>query len=163
MESDYNHLINNFAELNSKGIRIEGEYNKLVGNEADDNSSENFQIKGSHNRLVNNTADGGDEECFLIEGDNNSLVNNSARDCAYGFVLSDEDGAGDNNTILNCKAIDNGIDGIVARDGATDNSITHNKAWDNAAFDLHDENANCDDNVWRWNKFGSSQPDDCIR
>ena len=158
MQSDDNTVINNFAESNLKGIRVEGDNNNITGNETNDNKDENFQIKGNNNRLVNNPANGGDEECFLIEGNNNSLVNNSARDCEDGFLLSDEDGGGDNNRILNCNAVGNRADGIVAGSGAIDNRITNNNVFENGSFDLEDENLDCNNNVWKRNKFFSSEP-----
>ena len=84
--------------------------------------------------------------------------------CEDGFVLSYGDGKGDNNRILDCKAINNKNDGIVVGAGATGNHIIHNKAWYNK-YDLHDENDGCDDNVWGWNKFFKKEPEeaDCIK
>jgi parallel beta-helix repeat protein len=132
--SDNNKVINNFANLNNKGFRIDGDNNNIVGNEGNNNDSENFQIKGNNNRLVNNTANGGDEECFLIDllndetgegGDRNQLINNYATGCS---------------------------DGIVFPAGAQGNSITNNTALDND-FDLVDENCDNNKNVWKNNKF----------
>ena len=51
------------------------------------------------------------------------------------------------------------LNGIVLFSGATENIIEGNRALDNTPFDAADQNAGCDANVWRGNRFDAvNQP-----
>jgi hypothetical protein len=54
-----------------------------------------------------------------------------------------------------------GVFGIDV-DTGTGNTIIGNSAHGNSGFDLVDNNANCDSNVWRGNDFGTAFPASCI-
>jgi len=52
--------------------------------------------------------------------------------------------------------------GIILFQGALDNLIHANAAVNNTPWDLEDDNANCDANTWKANKFGTANQS-CIR
>ena len=185
VRSDGNRLINNRAvEFNGEGFRIEGDDNRLIVNRATANANHGFRVDESNNRLVSNRARGNAGEGFRLDGDGNRLTNNAAvNNDDEGFRIRD----GQNNTLINNRARENGItdneagiriqgdgntlrtntfvdsfgDGVLVVEGAENNTIMLNVAVDNEGTDLVDQNLDCDGNRWSKNVFQTASQD-CI-
>jgi len=61
-----------------------------------------------------------------------------------------------NNVVRANLAVNNTFVGIKIFDGNTSNIVQANYAAGNPEFDLQDENAACDSNVWTSNRFGTA-------
>lgn len=186
VKSNDNRLVGNTAQaFYGEGFRVEGQGNRLVNNQALNNDDHGFRLRGDGNHeLINNVADGNSAEGFRLDSDNNSLINNvssnngdegfRARDGAGNSLLNNRaagngitDGeAGfriqtDENLLLNNTAADNSGYGIYLTESAQNNEIAHNKAHNNSAPDLVDDNPDCDNNDWFKNSYDTRYPD-CI-
>ena len=96
------------------------------------------------NRAVNNVLNG-----ILLEGSNNLVKNNVVSDNLNGIKLY---GSGQNNIVKGNRARGNQEAGILVGIGSTDSKIKENEARGNGT-DLVDENGDCDENTWRYNRF----------
>jgi parallel beta-helix repeat protein len=141
-DSDNNELTNNYIEKSGKGIRVDGNYNRIVGNTMVNNAAENCDVKGSYNLFLNNIAKDGPEECFLV-GD---------LDPKDDFTQPN-DNLFQNNIAIYCEA-----GGFVSASGTWGNYFIRNTAYDNSPIDFIDYNRNCKDNEWIMNTAGSGRP-----
>jgi len=117
-----------------------------------------FEIRGDANRLLRNQADDNSTGFFLESfAEANVLTRCSATDSALnGFAV-----AGDGNRLQRSRAEDNGGNGIRLASTASGNVVTGSVARGNE-LDLFDGTPGCGTNLWRRNGFGSSN-DACIR
>jgi parallel beta-helix repeat protein len=133
--SNDNQLTNNTSRSNTfVGISVGNQGNKLTENTATDNGVLGFQIVGASHRLANNSATDNGDDGFQIVGDNNKIQDNFAA---------------------------NNANGIEVLEDATGNQLMGNVGQSNSAFDLADDNPNCDQNRWRGNAGTRNQ--NCIR
>lgn len=171
----HNQVLNNIASrfgdvttTDNIGIRIEP---NTTGNQILDNS------------VVGNGLDG----ITLFVGADGNLVrgNGVHRNGLYRTTARRGNGIGlqslpgrqgaSGNTIENNLVTRNGDNGIVLRGprggapGAINNTVRNNVAIDNAllplvspafgpAYDLNDNNPNCDNNLWRGNRYRTAEP-----
>jgi parallel beta-helix repeat protein len=167
----HNNIASRFGDVtttDNDGIRVEP------------NSPGNFIIGNS---VVGNGLDG----IVLFVGSNNNVIrgNYVARNGLYRTTARRGNGIGlqslpgvngaSFNTIEGNVAVDNGDNGIVLRGprggalGAVNNVVRNNIAIRNAvlpilgpafgpAFDLNDDNPNCDNNVWQDNRYITVDP-----
>lgn len=170
-----NQVLNNIASrfgdvttTDNDGIRVEP------------NSPDNFILD---NTVVGNGLDG----IVLFVGSNNNVIrgNSVHRNGLYRTTARRGNGIGlqslpgtqgaTGNTIENNLVTGNGDNGIVLRGprggalGAVNNIVRFNRAYDNAvlpllgpafgpAFDLNDNNPDCDNNLWRGNQYKTAEP-----
>lgn len=137
------------------GIDLGG--SNLVANVTVSQSFVGFSIvhSGSNNVFKGNLANG-NTYGFSSNGNGNVWRGNDASSNGTGFAVS---GAG--NEIRGNTANANSQDGIQVSDGSTGNTIRGNTTLGNNTsggtfFDLEDDNANCDSNVWQGNDFATS-------
>jgi hypothetical protein len=117
------------------GIGLFGDDNDLVLNSVSgSNTFTGILVESMFNTIVNNTAS----------------MNNPANSRGIDVI-----GGGSND--LHANTTDNNFDGIVVESGSSDNNITGNTSFNNAGFDMRDENNNCDNNKWRGNHFTTSE------
>ena len=172
---DSNNVLNNIASrfgdvttTDNDGIRVEP------------NSRGNFFL---NNQVVGNGLDG----IVLFVGSNNNVIRGNAvhRNGLYRTTARRGNGIGlqslpgvngaSGNTIENNFVTENGDNGIVLRGprggalGAVNNIVRNNVALRNArlpllgpafgpAFDLNDNNPNCDNNLWQNNRYHTAEP-----
>lgn len=97
------------------------------------------------------TVTGWNTDAIGFDGSNGSVRGVTVTDNFVGISIG-----GPDNSIRGNVATRNGDAGIVANSGATDTTIIGNYAHDKAE-DLVDDNlADCDNNVWRGNDFGTA-------
>jgi len=124
---------------------------------AERNTNNGILLASNNNRLTNNTSRSNTFVGIAVGSQNNQLTENTASsNGVYGFQI-----VGAANRLMNNIATDHGEDGIVVWVGATNNVLRGNRGQNNSAFDLADDNANCDQNSWRGNTGTHNQP--CIR
>jgi hypothetical protein len=116
------------------GFQVDGaNSNQYESNEAWYNHGDGFQVDGNTNQFERNTSKANDLDGFSLEAEENTVDQNAVQD--------------------------NALNGIHCNLDGTDNIITANKAINNnksgGAFDLLDENSNCDNNTWQKNTFGT--------
>lgn len=84
--------------------------------------------------------------------DRNRSTDNLRHGISLGRTTTD-------NTINGNVVDSNAVDGVRVFDGAVDNTLTRNRGRSNGEHDGHDDNANCDNNVWLQNRFATvNQP-----
>ena len=147
------------------GFWVVSDRNQVAKNFASDNDDDGFNVDGARNNLTLNVGKDSDvEHGFDIDGNNNWFTFNSASgNKKNGFSLND-DGTpefGANNKLIGNKALANDEAGIRVHLKAEDNLLKLNHARDNdraggGADDVEDDNPDCDDNVWKFNFFGSA-------
>ena len=95
---------------------------------------------------------------MCIRSNSNTIVNNTANGGTNGIAL-----IGSNNEV-HANTTDNniGLNGIWAPLGSTGNSITGNTSFNNAPFDMDDDNLNCDSNKWEGNRFNTTNQPSCV-
>jgi parallel beta-helix repeat protein len=122
------------------------------------NSVDGFVVIGSANNVFQgNVATLNDfAGISLIHGGENSIVNNLLTNNEVGIDLV----FADLNTIHANTASSNTSMGISLR--GSQNEINGNTALGNAVEDMFDIAANCDDNRWRGNRFGTANQS-CIQ
>ena len=180
LNSDNNRLNNNSAISNAQdGFDVDEGLgkNKLVGNSAQWNGDEGFDIDTESNRLNKNTAyhNGGNGvelaghgnvvsknvvehnlEGIHVDANNNQITGNTVSENTWDGINL---GFGATDNLVKSNTVDNnGADGIDLDFGATHNTVDHNTAVGNGvfllgAFDLEDDNLDCDDNTWKSNTF----------
>lgn len=140
------------------GISLISDRN-TVRNSIATNNLHGFVVEGSRNIIRDSQALNNIISGFLLGGlDNLEALDNTVRDSvAFGNEagFSAVSGAGHNfqgNTAANNLLF--GI-GIVS----TNTRIQRNRAYNNGFLDLFDENADCDDNIWRDNIFDTAGAD----
>ena len=126
-------ISDNYAIGNENGIYIQSSLGMVV----------EAELLG--NRAVNNGLSG----ILLVEGSNNLVKNNVVSDNLNGIKLY---GPGQNNKIKGNRTRGNQETGILVGSESTDSQIKENEARGNGT-DLVDENADCDENTWRYNRF----------
>lgn len=107
------------------------------------------------NDLVRNDVN---DSIVLVDSSNNTIVNNTVSDGGEGIAVG-VFGGGNNNEI-HANTTNNNANGLhlVAGSG---NNVTGNTSLNNRAYDMQDNNPNCDSNKWEGNKFNTAnQP--CI-
>jgi len=147
IQSNNNWLGSNLTWDSTFGFALFSEHNKLTLNK-DENSEIGFLIAGQENKLEGNRA-WNNSNGYEIFANNNWLGSNHAMDNAFGFFIES-----DRNELWFNKAKSN-IFGIFIEDTGQDNKIKVNVALDNVIRDLFDNNADCDNNTWRFNLFGT--------
>jgi len=152
-----NRFIDNTACNADKGFLIEGNNNRLYLNTINDTKTDSVTVLGNNNQIIENTITNS-EKGISVVGDNNQITDNTASDIGpeEGFSIWG------NNNLLKRNISNNGVTGIQVQLDSQNNTIRDNVAIGNS-LDLEDENANCDNNAWRRNIFGTSKPVDCIR
>jgi len=120
-------IVNVDASGGTNGIKLNSSNNDSVVNCIANNTVNAIQVSGEGNILVSNTA------------------NNS--DLGIGFL------PGSHNNAARANTTNNNRTGIEIFAGGTENVVQANRASGNTFLDLFDENANCDNNVWKSNKF----------
>jgi hypothetical protein len=126
--------------------------NTWTRNLAHNNSDDGWDIDSSnnqfsYNRATNNGNDGFDQDQSGETG-NSFFYNTALYNDREGFEFD-----GDSNTVRGNVSNYNGTDGFEFDSGSNSNVITYNRAAGNAIFDAQDENAMCDANTWRNNRF----------
>ena len=141
------------------GFDVQGSGHTLKKNFALDNHGTGVKVSGSGNTLVKNIATLGDTPIgFHLTGDNNVLKKNAGGGVsANGFDIESS-----GNTLKKNSADQNGIHGIIIRNGFAGNTVMKNEATGNTAEDLFDESGNCAGNTWKANTFGTKNPN-CIQ
>lgn len=172
------HLLENVLVQAAEGtfiIVVTSDNNSLIGNTAFNGSGEGFDINGNNNILRGNIALFSGQVAFDIDGDGNQLSHNSSTGIhLLSFIV-----AGNNNIVVQNTASDQFGDFkfIILGDG---NRISRNVVFvdfpslapafsveatgqnnlisDNLAPNLsvRDLNANCDNNTWTGNIFGTA-------
>jgi len=86
------------------------------------------------------------------------VTSNTANGGINGIAL-----IGSNNEV-HANTTDNniGLNGIWAPLGSTGNNITGNTSFNNAPFDMDDDNPNCDSNKWEGNRFNTTNQPSCV-
>jgi copper-binding protein NosD len=106
-------------------------------------------VEGNDNDLIRNNVN----KMIVLFGSSNTVVNNSAHDDRNGILVN----TGSNNNEIDANTTDsNSFRGIWILKGATGNNVTGNNSFNNATFDMEDDNPNCDSNKWRGNHFNTS-------
>ena len=149
--------LNGFAILKSPchGIEISGLTKVRVTNgSVINNLCNGINASGDHlvlDRLVvsNNSSRG----IFLVAATDSRLVLNTADSNVEGIHLF---GGADRNLLVANNASNNTSLGILIDSFAEDNKLVANMASGNAAFDLFDVSSDCDNNLWKGNKFGTA-------
>ncbi|MFQ5668026.1 MAG: nitrous oxide reductase family maturation protein NosD [Candidatus Binatia bacterium] len=173
VNSDGNHVNGNTISENistqgAVGVRLENSHNnKFNTNRLRDNETVpgvfatcgGFGLFGSNDNVItsndisdNGAANGGFGVGLFFSSGNTvrgNIVNGNRQ---QGILVV----FGSNHTVqsntVNQTLIGNGIFVLFA----SDNTIKSNIAFNNAALDLLDTNANCDNNTWKSNTFGTS-------
>jgi parallel beta-helix repeat protein len=161
-----NQVTGNWAQENGdEGFDIDTDGNRLSDNSASHNGANGFEIDdGDSNVLSSNVAYHNREGLHVNSANNQVIGNDIGHNHFDGIDLSF--GAHD-NLVKSNTVEDNGADGINLDFGARHNTIDHNTSLGNGligpgAFDLEDDNPNCDDNTWKSNTFGTKS-DSCIQ
>jgi parallel beta-helix repeat protein len=122
-------------------------------------------LRAHNNRIVNCSASNSSFNGInvLSSNDNSLIANHANGNAQVGIAI--QRAAGDvasmNNIVRANTAVNNAFLGIRIFEGGTDNVVQANYAAGNPSFDLQDDNATCDANIWKANRFGTaSQP--CI-
>lgn len=133
-----NKIASNYLANNAAGINLANgcANNALVGNLLDGNAT-GLSLSGP-----NNTAD------------SNVAINNSQRGILVTQVAV-------STQTTNNYASHNTV-GIEAQEFSSGNVFNGNTAFANTSFDLEDDNANCTNNTWKGNFFGTISPG-CIQ
>lgn len=153
-----------------------------------DNDGVRVEPNSDGNFILNNNVSGNglDGIVLFVGSDNNVIRGNQVnRNGLYRTTARRGNGIGlqslagvngpTGNLIESNTVIENGDNGIVLRGprggalGAVNNIVRNNVAYNNAilpllgqafgpAFDLNDNNPNCDNNVWQGNRFRTASP-----
>lgn len=122
----------NVATQTGIGFAIDGARHLVSANTAAGSGTGFLLGAGNGGHVVQKnlaTGAGGNlNEGFVLETDGNTLKGNHARNHGLGIVVSSR-----NNTLSGNQAVDNGLD-------------------------IQDDNADCDNNVWKKNVFASATP-----
>jgi hypothetical protein len=171
---------------NQTGIVVESNYNLIFRNDVHDNLSTGILVNGNANVIKrNNVHDNffSEGEGISIVGNKNVVIWNIANFNGFEPISNDGiDVSGDRNLIALNTTNENYDDGIDV--SGQKNIIIFNRSFLNGLtaaqqivfnlsssiggdpngenWDMEDGNGNCDSNFWRWNSFGTSDPD-CIR
>ena len=174
VEGDGNHALENIFIVGGSGILVTSNNNMIRDNRMGGEGG--LDIEGDNNIIVNNVI--GDSFVRVIGGDGNMILHNRSPENSsgpahiilgpgadntkvIGNVLKQTfEGGGisiesANNHVSGNKIRDNEGTGILVMNGATGNRITGNKVTGNNP-DVDDENADCDANFWRGNRFNTS-------
>ena len=169
------------------GFLIESSKNLVLSNSAMENQDDGFQGEGERNKFLFNQSSHNEDDGFDDDGatKNRYSYNKAIQNNGSGFQIVESDGAWFKYNIAkedgfagfhlirsnNCKIVNNiandnreiqappSGNGIRADDGSMQNTIKANIMEGNQGFDAEDENANCDANIWKSNKFTTSQVD----
>jgi parallel beta-helix repeat protein len=164
----YNKALDN----GNHGFRVRlGEHNLLVRNYAQDNEAEGFRSQDKDNQFIANWASGNGDEGFRIrdkEAQNNVILGNHVKgngadpcdplsleqdyDADPGIAIVREAA---NNKVRGNK-VDTNCIGIEVEEGAWNNEIIGNAVSESVNVDMLDGNEDCDENIWRGNKFETS-------
>jgi parallel beta-helix repeat protein len=141
-----------------RGVVVLGDGGHAVQDVISEFHTNNGFLLGSNgNRLTNNTSRSNTFVGISVGSQGNRLTENTATsNGVLGFQI-----VGASNRLANNTATDNGDNGIEVLEGATANQLTGNVGQSNSAFDLADDNPNCDQNRWRGNTGTRNQ--NCIR
>ena len=153
-----------------------------------DNDGIRVEPNSDGNFILNNNVSGNglDGIVLFVGSDNNVIRGNQVnRNGLYRTTARRGNGIGlqslpgvngpTGNTIENNSVTGNGDNGIVLRGprggalGAVNNIVRNNQAYNNAvlpllgpafgpAYDLNDNNPNCDNNVWQGNRYRTAEP-----
>lgn len=144
---------NNQSTTNTAGVRLENQNFGPSGNfPSDDNIVTNNVVTNSGTFGIQVFAGGSRNQIKF-----NQVVGNTL-DGITVFA------GGNNNVIEGNRVQGNRANGIRIRGaagsfpGPTGNQILRNVAFGNATFDLRDDQADCDGNIWRGNQAGSFTP-----
>lgn len=153
VDSSGNVLKDNTADgAGDNGFSVNGAKNIMVGNEALGNADRGMDFDGDVNIVVENTLRGnGLEGIRLDDGNFVILKNNTVIDNGRDGIEVESD----RNIIWENVVQGNGEVGILVEDTGNNNTIRENTALENKV-DLQDDNPNCDNNVWRDNRFTTS-------
>lgn len=164
VESNSNVLVKNLAKSSEYGaFMIYGDQNKIKSNNANANVSDGFTIRGAENRIVHNISKNNENTGMEIDGEKNFVAKNkSMNNSGVGIEVD-----GDENQIKRNIIKHNGGAGIDIEVSADYNVVVQNIAKGNNtndfddAYDVQDLNAECADNKWGNNRFGTCSQD-CI-
>lgn len=149
--SDKNELDGNAATGNGGvGFGIAGANAKLINNTSTGNEVGFFNFNTNDGQLQHNTAAANNEWGFGLDGNGIKVDKNVAQqNGGEGFAIG-----GSNSTVTSNQAFDNGREGI--NNFAIDSKFLKNTALGNGSDDIVEENADCDNNQWKNNVFGSA-------
>ena len=155
--SDKNRLNHNWATDNTIGFQVKGTQCTLIKNTSTTNVT-GFRVESIQTMLRKNTAARNTDVGFFLDGSKHLVLQNVAQQNGdNGFFTV---GNSRELTLKQNQALDNAIDGI--HHNGTDSKLQQNTALGNAGFDLVDSQADCDNNTWKKNIFGSALPAVCI-
>lgn len=142
----------NTVRGNDQGIEILTDGNEVIGNEVVGNNSFGLQSRGRDNEISGNKFNGnGGNGVQLFFGRGETISGNEVNDNGgtgiFAFGVT-------NTRILRNDVHANAETGIELA-FATGNKIRYNDAADNVGTDLVDSFADCDNNVWAGNIWGS--------
>lgn len=112
----------------------------------------------SQNRAIDSGIVESNESCFEIRGDGSQIERNSASGCSDGFEIR-----GDDNTLENNTASGGTHDGFDVQADATGNTLTNNRATDNAGvgFEISDGNPAATNTTLTRNRASGNHTDYC--
>jgi parallel beta-helix repeat protein len=141
-----------------RGVVVRGDGQHTVQDViAEFHTNNGFFLGSNDNRLTHNTSRSNTFVGISVGSQRNRLTENTAAsNGVLGFQI-----AGDDNAIQDNLAANNATTGIEVVEGATGNRLMGNVGASNSAFDLADDNPNCDQNRWRGNTGTRNQT--CIR
>jgi nitrous oxidase accessory protein NosD len=109
------------------GYRLNGERSTVRDSQAVDNAAGGFWIYGIGHTVSDSIAIGNGNQAFYVSGSGHKIRGNTVIDSSYGIFVT-----------------------------GTDTMIQNNRSLSNSGYDLSDLSANCDDNNWSNNIFGTS-------
>ena len=170
--SDNNVVVGNEVSGATNGLEIGGnsqvraKFNIFVLNTVrNSNGAAGIIVQGSDNDVALNHVKRNKVGIFLLEGaTRNRIARNDVLKSEETGVLLVPPFVGEtsDNQIVGNHVLDNKGNGIHLELGATENEILRNRALGNKDIDLVDSNADCDDNVWNFNRFETSNNPTCI-
>jgi hypothetical protein len=163
------------------GFEVSNDDNVLRRNQSLSAANVGFQMDANRTRLSHNTAVSSACIGFAVRGDDTVLTDNEsiaamhARDyCSANFLVYGQRNRLERNvaragstdgfriefaqaiTMRHNLAVGNALAGIHVVEGSTANRVVENIAVGDGLWDLEDDNADCADDVWSRNVFGTA-------